>query len=176
METRWMTYQELGEALKIEPASAKRLAIRRKWPKRPGNDGRARVGVPFDAFPERAAGDDTDGAAGDAALRPVPRTSDAAGDDTGAVTVAVTALASHIKRLEGDIEALKQERDGALSRAADRDVIASQLEALRAVLDAERQRVDEWKAVADRFATQAEKLTAAAEARRGWWPLFRRSA
>jgi hypothetical protein len=175
MDTKWMTYQELGEALRIEPASAKRLAIRRRWPKRPGNDGRARVGVPFDAFPEHTTGDDTNGVTGDLMLRPTSRTSDAPGDDTGAVTAAVTVLSSHIKRLESELEAMKEERDAALARGADRDVIAVQLDALRAVLDAEKQRTDEWKAVADRFATQAEKLAEAAEARRGWWPFRRRA-
>jgi hypothetical protein len=108
-------------------------------------------------------------------LRPTSRTSDAPGDDTGAVTAAVTVLSSHIKRLESELEAMKEERDAALARGADRDVIAVQLDALRAVLDAEKQRTDEWKAVADRFATQAEKLAEAAEARRGWWPFRRRA-
>ena len=121
----------------------------------------------IDAFPERAAGD--------AAFRPTPRAGDTASDDTGAVAAAVTALSSHIKRLEAELEAMRQERDTALARGADRDVIAAQLEALRTVLDAEKQRTEEWKAVADRFATQAEKLAAVAETRRGWWP-WRRSA
>ncbi len=174
MDTKWMTYQELGEALRIEPASAKRLAIRRRWPKRPGNDGRARVGVPFDAVPERAPGDDTGGPPGDEVLRPTARTGDAPGDDTGAVTVIVATLSNHIKRLEAELQAMKEERDAALARGADRDVVAVQLDALRAVLDAEKQRTEEWKAVADRFASQAEKLTEA-QARRGWWPWRRAS-
>ncbi len=46
-------------------------------------------------------------------------------------------------------------------KAAERDVLAV--------------KVEEWKAVADRFATQAEKLAEAAEARRGWWPWRRRA-
>jgi hypothetical protein len=63
-----------------------------------------------------------------------------------------------------------------------RDAIAAQVEALNTVLAVERERtaaeqarVEEWKAVADRFATQAEKLTEAAEARRGWWPFRQRA-
>jgi hypothetical protein len=46
---------------------------------------------------------------------------------------------------------------------------------LEALLDAERQRVEEWKAVADRFASQVEQLTAAVATRRSWWP-WKRSA
>jgi hypothetical protein len=36
-------------------------------------------------------------------------------------------------------------------------------------LEAERARVEEWKAVADRFAAQTEQVLAA-QARRSWWP------
>jgi hypothetical protein len=79
------------------------------------------------------------------------------------LTVTLTVLQGHIERLESELADAKE-------RAADRDVVASQLEALRAVLDLERQRTEEWKSVADRFAQQAERLAA-----RRWWP-FRRSA
>jgi hypothetical protein len=40
---------------------------------------------------------------------------------------------------------------------------------LEALLEAERARVEEWKAVADRFAAQTEQVLAA-QARRSWWP------
>ncbi len=44
--TRWLTYDDMAEALNITPDSARRLATRHKWPRRPGNDGRALVAVP----------------------------------------------------------------------------------------------------------------------------------
>jgi len=47
-ETRWMTYAELGLARGIDAASAKRLALRRRWRRQAGNDGTARVEVPLD--------------------------------------------------------------------------------------------------------------------------------
>jgi hypothetical protein len=64
-----------------------------------------------------------------------------------------------------------------------------QIAGLQAVLNAEKKlhagaldrvaeeklRIEEWKAVANRFASQAERLTEAAEARRGWW-LWRKRA
>jgi chromosome segregation ATPase len=106
-------------------------------------------------------------------------------------------LAGHIKRLEAELAAMREERDKAQHERdeargetveADKAqaALATQLDALNAVLAverrraderaaAERERAEEWKAVADRFASQAERLTAAAEARRGWWP-WRRSA
>lgn len=44
--TRWLTYDDMAETLGITPDSARRLATRHKWPRRPGNDGRALVAVP----------------------------------------------------------------------------------------------------------------------------------
>jgi len=95
-------------------------------------------------------------------------------------------LLRHIERLEReletvreearrDIEGLKQERDTALSRASDRDELSIQLDAINAVLAVERSRVDEWKAVADRFASQVQKMAVPERQRRSWWP-WRRSA
>jgi len=113
-------------------------------------------------------------------------------------------LSGQIRRLEAELEALREERDAVRSerdaaQAAER-TLTLQLAALQAALDTERvllsverervaderrraeecvaverQRVEEWKAVADRFAIQAEKLAAAVDARRSWWP-WRRSA
>jgi hypothetical protein len=46
----WLTYAELAEKLGVELASAQRRAFRAKWPRQPGNDGKARVGVPLTAL------------------------------------------------------------------------------------------------------------------------------
>ena len=46
--TRWLSYDDMAAALGITPDSARRLATRPKWPRRMGNDGRARVAVPED--------------------------------------------------------------------------------------------------------------------------------
>lgn len=51
----WLPHREIGKALGIEAASAKRLFFRRRWPHRAGNDGIVRVGVPV-AEPHRATG------------------------------------------------------------------------------------------------------------------------
>jgi hypothetical protein len=45
-----LTYAQLGEALGITPASANKLARRRRWPRSPGNDGKVRVSVPEEAL------------------------------------------------------------------------------------------------------------------------------
>ena len=84
---------------------------------------------------------------------------------------ATVVLVSHINRLEQELGILRGERDTA--KAAEQ-ALAVQLAGLQVVLDAERKlhtsalsqvaeekaRVEEWKAVADRFAIQAEKLAA----------------
>ena len=70
--TRWMTYGELATARAITKASATRLAFRKGWPRRTGNDGQARVAVPQAAqtpSPDNIHGvvdDDTHGAMDDA--------------------------------------------------------------------------------------------------------------
>ncbi|MBA9065648.1 hypothetical protein GGQ91_005070 [Methylobacterium fujisawaense] len=48
METKSLTCAELGAALGITAAGAKRLAIRHGWHKVQGNDGKARVAVPIE--------------------------------------------------------------------------------------------------------------------------------
>jgi hypothetical protein len=44
--SKWLSYGELANARQISKASAIRLARRRKWVKRRGNDGGVRVAIP----------------------------------------------------------------------------------------------------------------------------------
>jgi hypothetical protein len=172
-----MTYDELATFLGRTPEAARQLTKRKRWRRVTGNDGKARVSVPFDSLQELEANRPDDPATtARPATKPTPEQPPADRPDV------ISVLTGHISRLERELELLRQrseglekERDAALAKGADRDLIAAQVDALRAVLDAEKQRTEEWKAVADRFALQAEKLVEAAEARRGWWP-FRRTA
>lgn len=50
-DTVWMTYDEAAKRLHIQADSVRRRAAARKWPKRLGNDGKARVGIPLDVIP-----------------------------------------------------------------------------------------------------------------------------
>lgn len=145
-QTRSLTYAELGAALGITPASAKRLSIRHHWPKHPGNDGKARVTVPLErlTLAEAAAGDDAS-----------DEPEDIPGDTTGDVSVTVTALVGQLDRVTAELAAARErlaavedERDTARATAA-------QVEALRAVLDVERQRVTDAKAEAERWRQSA---------------------
>jgi hypothetical protein len=55
----WLTYEEAAERLNIKPDSVRRRAAARKWPRRLGNDSRARVRIPDDAIPPDVRGDVT---------------------------------------------------------------------------------------------------------------------
>lgn len=46
MEHIFLTYDEAAERLGIKPDSVRRRARARKWPRKKGNDGLARVGIP----------------------------------------------------------------------------------------------------------------------------------
>src|SRR3954471_22062647 len=53
---RWVSYSELSDIRGISKASAFRMANRRKWERRKGNDGTVRVAVPLSAL-ERQSDD-----------------------------------------------------------------------------------------------------------------------
>ena len=51
-DVTWLTYDEAAAALGIKADSVRRRAAARKWPRRTGNDRKARVGIPRDIIPE----------------------------------------------------------------------------------------------------------------------------
>lgn len=193
-ETRWMTYAELAETLGIGGDSARNLVRRKRWARQTGNDGMARVGVPLDYIEESRA---VDRATDD----PIDPPSDAAID--GGIVFGI--LTSHISRLERELQTMKEESGADRSRLlgehqAERTRLQSEVEilkvereaerlrgvqvdALNAVIEAERQRIEDMRnerdalrADRDRWAAQADKLAEPVEApvqRRGWWPFKR---
>src|SRR3954462_5830447 len=50
---RWLTYEEIADALGIGRESARVIAKRKRWPRRAGNDRKARIGVPEDVIASR---------------------------------------------------------------------------------------------------------------------------
>jgi len=151
MDVRWLTYEEVASDLGIERESARQLVKRRRWPRRPGNDGRARIGVPEEIF----------------STRPVPRPdpvqepghdpADAPAQDPVRPPIhdpAVTVLTRHIERLEREVDGLRE-------RLAAQETLPIQVAALNAAITELRADRDRWHA--------------AATARRSWWP-WRRSA
>lgn len=156
VETKLLTYTELGAALGITAASAKRLAIRRGWQKTPGNDGKARVAVPVERL--QAGGDVTEDSPGDAA-------GDGPGNVTGGggdtkephLPVALEVLTRHIERLEGELVEVRASLDSERIRA-------SQVDALKAILEVEQRRAAELKEERDRW----QRLATAPRGLWGW--------
>src|SRR3954469_23299781 len=66
----WCSYDEAAELLGITRGGVRNLARKRCWPRRAGNDGRARILVPADAIPARidAPNDAAHGAPNDAGI------------------------------------------------------------------------------------------------------------
>lgn len=125
--SRSMTYLELGEALRILPTSAARLAKRRRWPRTKGNDGRARVEVPLEALQGDRGGHGPRDSQGDSPP-------DVEGDDLGHVPADVASLRVDVARLEAQLEASRH-RAADLERDRDRwadqaDRLASRVEQL----------------------------------------------
>lgn len=51
-EIVWLTYDEAATRLGIKADSVRRRAASRKWPRRVGNDGLARIGIPATIIPD----------------------------------------------------------------------------------------------------------------------------
>lgn len=160
MATLALSYDAIAARLRIEVASARRLVHRKKWQKGKGNDGRAVVQVPEEFFEDRPEDSHTDSRTDSRADSRDDSPTDRPNDNLSNVLARLAAaqdelveMSRRVGAAEGEILVLRQER-------------AAQVEALTALVEAEKQRSEEWKAVADRFALQAEALAA----RRSWWP------
>jgi len=104
---RWLTYDEMAEALGIGRESARVLTQRKRWSRRAGNDGKARIGVPDEEIAARndapnGARSDARNASPNAALDDAP--DDARNDAPSLELIELRVLNA---RLEAQIEALK---------------------------------------------------------------------
>ena len=148
-ERRWLTYREVGEALGIKAASAKRLSFRRRWPHRAGNDGLARVGVPT-AELRHPPGDTHHAISGDNS----ETVTDGAPEDKPDASAALALALDRIETLAGQagharaeaarlrIELTEAARGQAAAQAAATD-------ARRRAEEAERTALDAWRTAAD---------------------------
>jgi len=164
-DTKLLSYAEIAGLLGIGGNSARALVRRKRWHRKPGNDGLARIEVPIEYLAEHAKvapaeGDDSTPSSSSASI---PSSGPSSTPSEGGV---IEAFERHINRLEGELAALKQEHD-----AARRDLLAAQAEAvsvpalrdtvaaLKGALESEKARVADMRAERDRLA-----------ARRSWWP------
>lgn len=138
----WLTYDELAERLGIERESARQQVKRKRWARRPGNDGKVRIGVPeevleADSSPDTEAGTDP---VQPLAQEPVQTLVPSPAYDP----VVSEVLTRHIERLEAALEAATNRAADRDSVAAERDVLTVQVEALRAALAVAEQDRDRW--------------------------------
>jgi outer membrane murein-binding lipoprotein Lpp len=108
-DIRWVSYSELSDIRGISKASAFRMANRRKWERRKGNDGTVRVAVPVSAL---------------------ERQSDARSDDrSDALSGRISELEAEIAALREQIGGLREERAAALARADELRAVVDRLTA-----------------------------------------------
>ena len=93
-EIVWMTYREAGDRLGIKTDSVRRRAASRKWQRRPGNDGKARVGIPADVIPDNTPA-------------PIPDNSPDITPDS--INVELAEARADVARLEGQADGLRQQ-------------------------------------------------------------------
>ena len=147
-----MTYAEAAERLNVSPHAVRARATRNGWRRQLGNDGRARVLV---ALEPRSP---------DEPLMS-PRSSPARKAVDPAL---VTALESHIKTLQGENEALKEQLATAEARA-DKQTAEFAARDTERVADLAAERARTEKAI-NAFADLARQLNALAASRaRPWW-------
>jgi hypothetical protein len=201
---RWLTYDEMAEALGIGRESARVLTQRKRWPRRAGNDGKARIGVPGEEIAARNdAPNDTRSDARNTAPNAAPN--DARNDAPSLEQLELRVLNA---RLEAQIESLKAiaaaereqaERERQVERErsewerqllekaieearAERDRWAGQAEQVVATVDPLKNTIEALKAALDaergrlsELREERDRWRTAATARRSWWP-WRRSA
>ena len=133
--TRWLTYDDMAAALSITPESAKRLAMRRKWPRRQGNDGRALVAVPEDRIADAATHGTLDEATGD----DTPTAGNVVtGDGGGDARALLAYLERRVEELTEELADARTEVRGARFEAESLRTRAGQVDVLTALVAAER--------------------------------------
>jgi hypothetical protein len=145
-DTRWLTYKEMAAALGIDEESARRRAQRRKWPRREGNDGKARVAVPVDLLTRQ----EEVAARGDAG--------DDAGDDAPDVPPDIAAALALVAQMAADTAAAHALADRRGEELAGLRQRVGQAEGEAAVLRQRVNGVEQWAArlEAERDAIRAE--------------------
>ena len=153
MDGAWLTYEQAAERLNTSPEAIRQRAIRHRWPRTAGNDGKARVRMP----------DGIGTASGRPNKRPV-RTVSGQVDDA----LLIKSLEAHVETLKEQLAVAQDRAEKLAVEIANRDAKhAADLAAEREKVEAERAKAD--KAIAE-FGALADALTKiAAERARPWW-------
>ena len=140
MEGDWLTYREAAERLGSTAEAIRYRALRGKWPRRRGNDGRARVQLPDEPNPVRTP-----------CAQPVRTPSEPRVDQA-----LMDSLREHVASLKAENETLRTQLAGAEDRAAAESARANEESAKTA------------QAIAA-FESLAQRLEELAQARRPLW-------
>lgn len=166
-DVRLLSYDEIAETWGITRESARQLVIRKRWARRKGNDGKARIEVPTEALESARTSHDTGGPTSD-------DTSHDTSDDTSEtpfLLATTNVLTRHIERLEGELAEAKVALAAMTSERDAERVRAAQVDALRAVLEVER---DAARAATIVVEAERDRWHAAATAPRGLAALMER--
>ncbi len=164
MDGEWLTYAQASERLGVSPEAVRFRAIRGRWQRLVGNDGRTRVCLPNGEHTASTRGERT------ASTRAVHTASTRASED------------KLIKSLEGHIETLKEqlsvaeaqliaerERTEAERARADKQAVEFAARDAQHAADLAAERANTERAIAA-FASLADRLDAlAAERAKPWW-------
>lgn len=164
-----LTYAELAKRLGIAPDSAKRLALRKRWSKAKGNDGKTIIQVPAEFLPRHADGPGDD-QPDSPRNRPGDDQPDGHRDSPASVAVTEGALSEAMTRLAvAQAELVEMAR-----RLGSVEAKVQGLEALLAEVRAGRDAAQEHlRTTQDQLRQALAALPKPAEHRR-WWP-WRRS-
>ena len=163
MEGEWLTYREAAERLGSTAEAIRYRAMRGKWPRRRGNDGRARIQLPDDPNPVRTP-----------SAQPVRTPSEPRADPA-----LLHALEAHNATLKADVERLEAQLAAAEARTTTAEArlekqaaeFAERFAQHSADMAAERAQTE--KALVE-FSALAERLAALAEERaKPWWRRLR---
>ncbi len=178
--TRWLTYEDMGVALGITSESAKRLAMRHKWPRRPGNDGRALVAVPEERLEEVAqavaSGSIADGTEDDTPVTAGDVTDDGRSDARaliGYLERRVEELTDDLADTRNELRAARFEADTLRAQAGRADVLVALVETERTrtveVRTEMTARIDLGRALLDGVQAERDRLLVEVTDRRQSW-------
>ncbi len=178
--TRWLTYEDMGVALGITSESAKRLAMRHKWPRRPGNDGRALVAVPEERLEEVAqavaSGSIADGADDDTPVTAGDVTDDGRSDAhalIGYLERRVEELTDDLADTRNELRAARFEADTLRAQAGRADVLVALVETERTrtveVRTEMTARIDLGRALLEGVQAERDRLLVEVRDRRQSW-------
>lgn len=180
MAESWVTYFELAEVLALpSPEAARQRAIRKRWRRQTGNDGRARVLVDLDAVrtpSEHLSGRPFEHPDEGSDERPAERSPE------GVDAEAVQALRDHVETLRGALEQARADAGRERERADTERALGAQeraradqlaAEVLRLTAEAMRASTERDLARERTTRTEADREALAGELRqlrsRPWW-------